>query len=58
MMKEEAIGYIKVAGNSTETAEYMLRNLDNSFDMGTEAIPNDVYEVIIDGMEEVLAEGE
>lgn len=50
--KTEAIEYIRAAGNDVGIAEYMLRNLPNSFDID-DIVPDDVYDAIVEGVAEL-----
>lgn len=53
MNKDTAIEYIRAVGHSTETAEYMLKDLSDPFDMGGDDLPDSVHDTIVDGMEEM-----
>ena len=56
MTKQGAIAYIKKTGLSSDAAEYMVRDFPDSFSMGDAGIPDHVYDIIIDGMVEVMFE--
>ena len=54
MHKQDAIECIKMAGYSPETAEAVTKNFPESFSMGDAGIPDSVFDIIIDGMIEIM----
>ena len=53
MKKTEAMQYIEAVGHGPETAEYMLKDLPEPFDMEEDEMPDSVYDTIVDGMVEM-----
>lgn len=54
MNKTEAIRCIKAAGYNAETAEAVTKDFPESFSMGDADIPDSVFDIIIDGMIEIM----
>lgn len=53
MYKADAVKFISVVGHGTETANHMLKDLPDPFDMEEDVMPDSVYDTIVDGMIEM-----